>query len=55
MLVGRALLCALVVAISAIVAAILVLLIAPFAEESCVEEQCGEAYRDNKTTVRRCL
>jgi len=54
-LVGWALLCASVVAIPVIVVGILVLLIAPFAEESWLEEQYGQAYQDYKATVRRYL
>ncbi len=54
-LIGWAFLCASVIAFPAIVAGILVLLIAPFAEEPWLEEQYGQAYRDYKATVRRYI
>ena len=54
-LIGWALLSASVIAIPAIVAGILVLLIAPFAEEPWLEEQYGQPYRDYKAMVRRYL
>jgi len=54
-LIGWALLCASLVALPAIVAGILLLLIAPFAEEPWLEEQYGRAYREYKVTVRRYL
>ena len=54
-LIGWALLCASVVAFPAIVTGILVLLIAPFAEEPWLEENYGQTYLDYKATVRRYL
>ncbi len=54
-LIGWSFLCASVIALPAIVAGILVLLIAPFAEEPWLEEQYGQVYRDYKATVRRFL
>lgn len=54
-LIGWALLSASVIALPAIVAVILVLLIAPFAEEPWLEQQYGQAYRDYKAMVRRYL
>lgn len=54
-LIGWTLLCASLVAVPVIVAGILVLLIAPFAEESWLKEQYGQTYRDYKATVRRYL
>lgn len=54
-LIGWAFLCASVTVIPATIAGILVLLIAPFAEEPWMEEQYGQAYQDYKATVRRYL
>ena len=42
-----------IIALPAIGASILVLALAPFAEESWLEEQYGQVYRDYKMTVRR--
>ncbi len=54
-LIGWALLSASVIALPAIVAVILVLLIAPFAEEPWLLQQYGQAYRHYKAMVRRYL
>jgi len=52
---GWAFLCASMIAIPAIIAGILLLLIAPFAEEPWMEEQYGQPYRDYTAKVRRYL
>ena len=52
-LTGWALLSASLIALPASVGGIIVLLVAPLAEEKWLETQYGEAYRKYKTTVRR--